>query len=147
MRGDIPCTYWAAGAHHPIPATAWQRGYRLSFPDSALIPTETVSGLPVLADVRVCEETLSRWLAGIHPSPTPVRQAKRAARPGRPTETGYAEQDSALVAKITKVRGARSFTEAAWEVIGRDGAGAPGTGTPESKIKRLSRARRDFKSE
>jgi hypothetical protein len=83
MRGDIPCTYGAEGGHHPIPATAWRRGYRLSFPDSALIPTETVSGLPVLADVRVCEETLSRRIAGMHPPAALPVERKRRGKGGR----------------------------------------------------------------
>jgi hypothetical protein len=41
--------------------------------------------------------------------------------------------------RMLKAGEAASPSEAAWKIIGRDGAGAHGSGTPESKKTRLVR--------
>jgi hypothetical protein len=80
MRGDIPCSHGGGGA---IPASARRRGYRLWFHDNAMVPTGSVPGLPVLEDVRVCEETLSRRIAGICTPAVPRAEEKRRRKGGR----------------------------------------------------------------
>jgi hypothetical protein len=59
---------------------------------------------------------------------------------GRPKGTGYAIKDEPLVVKMLEMRDdgrAKSLTEAAKMVIGRNGSGALGIGSPEAKISRL----------
>jgi hypothetical protein len=70
---------------------------------------------------------------------TAGRSATRRNK-GRPTGTGYQKQDEVLVKQMReRVANGKcnSPTTAAWEVIGRDGRGAEGIGTPESKVRRL----------
>jgi hypothetical protein len=60
-------------------------------------------------------------------------------RPQRPPGTGLAAKDKPLVARMQKLisENAISPTAAAWEVVGADGKGASGGGTPDSKVTRL----------
>jgi hypothetical protein len=58
---------------------------------------------------------------------------------GRPKGTGFAKMDGAVVSAMLKSSDENgcSLTDAAWRIIGRDGSGAAGAGTPEAKVKRL----------
>jgi len=74
--------------------------------------------------------------------PAPERNAITPAKNGRPIGTSYQELDKPLVKQMHELQRtgrAKSPTDAAWKVIGRDGQGAEGIGTPESKITRLVR--------
>jgi hypothetical protein len=55
----------------------------------------------------------------------------------------YAKADAPIIAKMHDLvqRGdERSPTSAAWNLIGKDGAGAKGASTPDSKVNRLVKA-------
>src|SRR4051812_38236976 len=62
-------------------------------------------------------------------SPSPDLKSSR----GRPRKTGYADMDEPLMADILRLietKECTSPTQAAWKVVGRDGKGAHGNGTP-----------------
>ncbi len=76
--------------------------------------------------------------------PAKVRSQTRATKrsPGRPPGRSLAAADAPIVAEMRRLveKGAcASPSEAARQIIGRDGAKAQGTGTPENKIARLVR--------
>jgi hypothetical protein len=61
---------------------------------------------------------------------------------GRPAGRSYAKADAPLVIRMQELIASGHFASpsaAAWEVIGRDGKGAIGKGTPDSKVIRLVR--------
>jgi len=62
---------------------------------------------------------------------------------GRTRGTGYQAQDKLIAKRMIEMVGrleAKSPTEAAWSIVGTDGNGAIGIGSPESKVERLVRA-------
>ena len=71
--------------------------------------------------------------------PNEDRKLPTRTRTGRPRGTGFQKADAPLIAKMREhvLNGCRSPTAAAWKIIGRDGLGAPGTASPESKVRRL----------
>lgn len=85
------------------------------------------------ADLQ-CEEQRRVFPMGAEHAPPAGRRA------GRTKGTTYAAYDAPAIAEMRRLRAAgeaASLTDAARIVVGRDGAGARGNGTPEAKIKRL----------
>ncbi|MER8564274.1 hypothetical protein NKH85_04880 [Mesorhizobium sp. M0924] len=80
---------------------------------------------------------ISERIEKLWPSPETVRAQSTPHRPaGRSLEVA----DAALVKQMKEMvaRGeAPSPTAAAWKLIGKDGKGAQGSGSPESKVQRL----------
>lgn len=89
------------------------------------------------AHTTVYLESLMMWLDGFFASP-----AKEKREPRRPKGTGFKNHDAPLLAQMARLYPGKcsSPTEAAWKVVGRDGSGAKGSGTPNSKVDRLVRA-------
>lgn len=75
----------------------------------------------------------------------------KAKAPGRPKGTSHDKADGPLVEKMRALvasGSAASLTAAAKEIVGRDGSGAAGSGTLESKVRRLvDRARKHANGE
>jgi hypothetical protein len=90
------------------------------------------------ADVRRLWPAEPRWPGA--ESTTEANSWQPDKKTGRPKGTGYTALDAPLVAKIKKMvedGKAKSHTEAASMVIGRDGSRANGAGSVEAKISRL----------
>lgn len=72
--------------------------------------------------------------------PTSRAVELEAPKRGRPKGTSLAKADTALAESMNTMVAAGdapSPTAAAWSLIGRNGSGANGTGTPDAKVKRL----------
>src|SRR4051812_31231625 len=70
---------------------------------------------------------------------TPKGQAGQKRPPCRPKGRSLAAADAEIVECMHRLfrleRAATSPTAAAWTIIGRDGSGARGSGTPDSKVR------------
>ena len=98
------------------------------------LPGFTASG------VRVSSAQLRRLFPLEPSSRADAPDAEPARRSGRPPSSGFAEADAPIVEKMRELiesGNCTSVTQAAWQVIGRDGSGAKGNGSPESKVDRL----------
>jgi hypothetical protein len=120
-----------------IPPIDWQECKSNSRPG---LLRERGRRLPRFTNIEMDVADVTREFAKARDTDQPLANPIPVPRSGRPPGTGYADGDEVLIDKmqvLVKDRVAKSFNEAAWLVIGRDGTGAAGYGTPESKVKRL----------
>lgn len=97
--------------------------------------------------------SLREYLSGAWRSDAGTKTEADTGQPdkktGRPSGTGYARQDELLIVEMHSLldtRKAKSLTEAASTVIGKDGERAPGGGTRDAKIARLVKRARERKT-
>jgi hypothetical protein len=125
----------------PFAALMWETGYKRHYYASDMSEEERRAWDASAASIFRGEPTTTyphgpakAYSYGSEPRLLVVKKAK-----GRPKGTGLEAADESVITKILKLIAEKriSDTAATWEVIGRDGAGALGSGSPESKVKRL----------
>jgi hypothetical protein len=95
-----------------------------------------VQGQPPLADWSFTDLQVGRR----HINELWPQSSTDEGHTGRPKGTGFSGADASIIEEmygLIKTHSASSPTAAAWKVIGRDGARASGSGTPESKVRRI----------
>jgi hypothetical protein len=96
--------------------------------------------VPRFTNIEIDAADVTREFARARETDQPIANPIPVPRPGRPPGTGFDAMDKPLIAQMkAKIDGcaAKSPTDAAWQVIGRDGSLAAGFGTPEAKVDRL----------
>jgi hypothetical protein len=110
-----------------------------------LIDTPRIANL---IPASLCEYLSGAW-HGEAESKTGAETGQPDKKTGRPSGTGYARQDERLIDEMYSLLytgKAKSSTEAASTVIGKDGERAPGGGTRDAKIARLVKRARERKT-